>query len=134
MKKWKTKNLIKFHNKIHAFFRFIFLQKIFTIFRSDNSPNENSNNEYEKSESSSAKPSGNNSETDDSFDREKSMSATDQDSGSGSGPSSSQGDSSPNSQSIQFLLNKLICLIETTESAFKSHCQRLTGNIIQKLF
>jgi hypothetical protein len=76
---------------------------------------------------------GNNSETDDSsFDREKSMSATDQDSGSGSGfsgsgPSRSQGDSSPNSQSIQFLLNKLICLIETTESAFKSHCQRLTG-------
>ncbi|KAI6239080.1 Ski-Sno domain-containing protein [Aphelenchoides fujianensis] len=71
------------------------------------------------SSTGSNKPSGSNSETDDSFDREKSMSATmDQD-------SSTQGTASPNSQGLQFLLNKLISLTETTESSFKSHCDRL---------
>jgi hypothetical protein len=104
----------------------LFCEK-FVYFRSDNSsgnsPNENSCEKNNSGKSSS----GNNSETDDSFDREKSMSATDQDSRSNSGPSSSQGDSSPNSQSMQFMLSKLICLLETTESAFKAHYQRLTG-------
>ncbi|KAI6215384.1 Dachshund-like protein 1 [Aphelenchoides besseyi] len=71
------------------------------------------------SSTNSNKPSGSNSETDDSFDREKSLSATiDQDLGI-------QRTSSPSNQSLQFLLIKLISLMETTESSFKSHCERL---------
>lgn len=60
------------------------------------------------------------------------MSATDQDSSnsSNSGQNSRQGNSSPNNQGLQFLLNKLISLIETTESVFKSHCHRLGGKVV----
>ncbi|KAI6188517.1 Dachshund-like protein 1 [Aphelenchoides besseyi] len=89
------------------------------INENQNSCSDEKQDSSSNSSTNSNKPSGSNSETDDSFDREKSLSATiDQD-------LSTQGTSSSNSQSLQFLLIKLISLMETTESSFKSHCERL---------
>lgn len=67
--------------------------------------------------SNSEKNSPNQSETDDSFDREKSMST--------SNDSRSRDPSAEADQPLNFLASKITSLIETAESSFKSHYEKL---------